>query len=323
MNKPATLKDSVAEWMPAIDSALEDMGIPISDRLMKAAMLFFKYAIIDSSYDSKEELLENMDFFSELQSSVNHWYSEKYGNGLILKKQANDLTALTFFHGQPMKIVFPSSLTQVEVEGETVWLIHPNSIYETESWTHFYEGNLNFEKIPATKKDQLERDTTEMVSLMRSTYLNILTFSTDDEIYNNMIAGVTNHINAAVSSISTLDETKASIGCWDMHLALEKTLKTFLYCNYKKSAKGHNIFKLLEQDEQEILKGIELGIDPVWLDGKDVIALRYSEKKLPVKDAFLRYRAFMKLINIASGKLGNKIRIDNSRILLKKPSWAI
>jgi len=51
------LKEAIDEHLPFIDEHLQKLSVPIFDRFIRAAYFFVDVAVIDSSYESKEEIL--------------------------------------------------------------------------------------------------------------------------------------------------------------------------------------------------------------------------------------------------------------------------
>jgi hypothetical protein len=68
------LKEAIDEHMPFIDEHLQKLNVPIFDRFMRAAYFFVDFAIIDSNYESKEELLKSAAFIEGIIPLVNDWY---------------------------------------------------------------------------------------------------------------------------------------------------------------------------------------------------------------------------------------------------------
>ncbi|MGF1693929.1 hypothetical protein, partial [Photobacterium kagoshimensis] len=53
------LKDAISEHMPFIDELLQKMNVPIFNRYMRASYIFVDVAVIDSSFETKDELLKS------------------------------------------------------------------------------------------------------------------------------------------------------------------------------------------------------------------------------------------------------------------------
>lgn len=105
------LRDYVNDYMPSIDQFFQDLNIPIFERYMRAAITFVDVDIIDSSFDSKDELLESQAFYEGIIPLVNDWYWEQYGE-LAKNPKVKLLSGIVTPYGQPVLIKIPSTTTR-------------------------------------------------------------------------------------------------------------------------------------------------------------------------------------------------------------------
>ena len=237
------LKDAVDEHMPFIDSLIQESNIPIFDRFMRAAILFVDVAINDSSYRSKEELLESKFFSEGIIPLVNDWYLGKYG-GLAINSRNKALSGIINPFSQPVLIKIPSTTSRVEVPNETAWLTFPDCLQEGETLNDMIQTPSVLDKLPSEEMEVLLSEFDDVVSMTRSININIMSASDLDIETTDMVQGIWSHFEKAVTDILSFRGQQASIGCWELHLAIEKTLKVFLKQMDRKKHLGHDLNKL-------------------------------------------------------------------------------
>jgi hypothetical protein len=314
------LKDAIDKHMPFIDELLQESKIPIFHRFMRAASIFVDVATTDPSYGSKEELLKSEAFFEGIIPLINDWYWEKYGE---LAKYPNDkvFSGIISPYGQPVLIKIPSTTSRVEVPNETAWLTFPDCLQESESLTDMAQTPLVLDKLPLNEKEMLFLEFNNVVSMTRSINLNIMSASELDAETANMAKGVWSHFEKAIVDILSFQSQQASIGCWELHLAIEKTLKVYLKQADGKRHYGHNL-NALGVKAAVYSPDIDLSIIKSLPSDKDAIQLRYSELVKSVDDTLDYYKKALALVAFLSRKLSRKYKFNNASFLIKMVPWA-
>lgn len=314
------LKDAIDEHMPVIDELLQSDKIPIFKRFMIAARLFVEDAVIDSSFNSKEELLKSKAYFGIIIPLVNDWYFEKYGQ-LARNPYVKIYSGIITPYGQPVLIKIPSTTTKVEVPNKTAWMSFPDHLQENESLTEMIKIPLKLEKLTVIEIEKLLTEFNDVVSKTRSINLNIMSADELDEDYSNMAQGIWSHFEKSIVDIISLQNQQASIGCWELHLAIEKTLKVFLNQKDGKKHFGHDL-KSLRDKVKSYVPEVDLSLIDSLPSDKDAIQMRYSELITCIDDAVSYYQKALMLVFAITNKLSRKHKFNNSSFLLEMPPWA-
>jgi hypothetical protein len=298
------LKDVIDEHMPFIDELLQESNVPIFDRFMRAASTFVEVAITDSSYESKEELLKSKAFFEGIIPLVNDWYWERYGE---LSKNPRDkvFSGIINPYGQAVLVKIPSTTSRIEVPNETAWLTFPDCLQESESLADMIQTPLTLDKLSLNEKETLFSEFEDIVSMTRSINLNITSASKLDTETTNMAQGIWSHFEKAIVDILSFQNQQASIGCWELHLAIEKTLKVYLKQANGKKYYGHNL-NTLGGKVKDYAPDIDLSIIKSLPSDKDAIQFRYSELVQRVSDTVDYYKKALALVSSLTNKLSRE-----------------
>lgn len=314
------LKEAIDEHMPFIDELLQQSNIPIFDRFMRAATVFVDVAIIDSSFESKEELLKSKAFFEGIIPLVNDWYWDRYGE-LAKNPIEKSYSGIITPYGQPVLVKIPATTSRVEVPNETAWLSFPDCLQEAESMGDMIQTQIGLNKLPKAEMDKLSFEFCEVVSLTRSINLNTMATTGLDRETANMAQGIWSHFEKSISDILSFKNQQASIGCWELHLAIEKTLKVYL-----KQVSGNRPFehclKKISKRVKEHDPDLDLSIVQSLPSDNDAIKLRYSELVTNVSDVVDYYKKALILVSQVTSRYSRKYRFNNASFLIKMAPWA-
>lgn len=315
-----SLKDAIDEHLPSIDEMFQEAKIPIFQRFMRAAIAFVRIAIIESSVGTEEELLRSKAFYEVIVPLVNDWYWEKYGD--LAKDPTNKILAgIITPYGQPLLIKIPCTTKKIEVPGETIWLKFPDCLQEGESLASMAQTKFSIDTLPVVERHKLQSEFSEIVSMTRSINLDIMVATELDNEIRDMASGIWSHFEKAINDILSFRNQQASIGCWELHLAIEKTLKVYLKQASGKKHYGHNLNDLANKARGH-LPDIELTIIDSLPSDKDAIQLRYAELIKSVDDATNYYKSALVLVSTLTKNIKRKISLNNASFLLKAAPWA-
>ena len=314
------IKDALEEWLPSIDKILQESNVPIFKRFMQAAILFVDCAVSDSSFDSKEELFNSQAFNEGIMIHVNDWYLKKYGQ--LAKNPCNSFySGIVTIYRQPVLVKIPSTTSKVEVPNETAWLTFPDSLQDSESMSDMFQLQIDIKKMPEEELNKLTLEFNDVVSMSRVINLNIMSAVILDKETFNMTQGIWGHIENAISGILSSNDSRVSIACWDLHLAIEKVLKIYL-----KQVSGNRPYEHNLQTISQKIKVIDPSLDlSLILDlpsDKDAIKYRYSELITNVGNAVEYYKKALLLVSQVTSKLPRSYKFNNMSILIKKAPWA-
>lgn len=314
------MKEAIDEHMPFIDKILRDRNIPIFDRFIRAAYLFFDIAIIDSNYENKKDILRSKAFIEGIIPLVNNWYWNKYGE-LAKGPNSKIYSGIITPHGHPVLIKIPSTIINVAVPNETVWLTFPDCLTDNESIEDMAQIKINLDSISLEETDRLYAEFNEIVSITRKINLNLGSAGGTYKETADMASGIWGHIEKAITDILSLQESQASIGCWELHLAIEKTLKVYLKQICGSWKYGHDL-KKLGNDINKYDKSLDFSLLQLIPSDKDAIKMRYSELIKNISEVVDYYNDSLRLIEDVTSKYKRRHSMNNSSFLLNVAPWA-
>lgn len=314
------LKEAIDEHMPFIDEHLQKSNIPIFNRFMRAAYLFVDVAIVDSSFESKDDFLKSETFIEGLIPLVNNWYWDKYGK--LAKNPTNKVfLGIIAPYGHPVLVKIPSTTNKVEVQYETAWLTFPDCLGENESITDMVQIKIDLDKLTTKESDRLSTEFNEVVSMTRKINLNIGSAAGLDKEAFNMAQGIWGHVEKSIIDILSFQDPQASIGCWELHLAIEKTLKVYLKQICGSRVFGHDL-NVLSKKIKNHDASLDFSVIQSLPSDKDAIKLRYAEIVTNVSDALNYYKKALRLIEQITSKYERKYSMNNASLLLRVAPWA-
>ncbi len=314
------LKEAIDEHMLFIDEHLKKLNVPIFDRFMHAAYLFFDIAIVDSSFENKEELLKSKAFFEGIIPLVNDWYWDRYGE--LAKDQTDKhYSGIITPYGHPVLVKIPETISKAEVPYETAWFTFPDCLRKEETIVDMAQTKIDLDRLSSDEKERLREEFSEVVSLTRKINLNINSAYGLDKDAANMAKGIWCHIEKSITDILSFKSSQASIGCWELHLAIEKTLKIYLKQALGVRRTGHDLNKLSSEINNHDAN-LDFSVIQSLPSDKDAIKMRYSELVKNVNAAVDYYKKALRLIEEVTSKYEKKYSFNNASLLLKVAPWA-
>jgi hypothetical protein len=305
-------------WLLLFDSAFAHDDVPLHARPLKSAMWFVKDGISELPPGESKDNYFDREWFAALVVAIKEWYEDRYGSEAFVPDRT-PLSGLAFLHGTPVRLGISDTISKVEIENETSWLIFPDSIHETETVLSFFPSKPNLQSLAAEERTKLEERVGQVVKSTRSINL-ALDFASDlPDKAKQMAAGLWGHVEKAVADILTLKSAVAAVGCWELHLAVEKAFKVLAHQNGQKVT-GHDLIALSDKVKPFGLTLSQATLQklPHW---KTSIEYRYGEKEIAIPDAFEIYEAALQLLDGISAQLRRDLVINNAGLLLKKPKW--
>lgn len=314
------LREHIKEHMPYIDEILAKQNVPIQKRFFIAGRLFVEAAVMDSTFESKKELLESEVYQECILPLFNDWYFEKYGD--LAKGSCNDIyLGIVVVYGRPVAVKIPATTTEVLEEGKLARMTFPNHLQESEEIKELIQPKFDLARMDESSIEELRDQIAKVVALTRSINLDLNMVINLSRPFLDMVNGIWSHFEKGILDILTLKSERASIACWEIHLAIEKSLKVLIYSKSGERRGGHNFKDLIE-----FLGKYEKGIDSSKLSilpsDKDAIKLRYAEIIKGPIDAFHYYLVALEFVGDVVSRLDHKVSIKNASITLKMAPWA-
>jgi len=312
------LVEAGGHWLELFDESFTQDNVPLHARPLKSALWFVKDGIEKLPYGESKEDFVDKEWFAALVIVIREWYQDRYG--AMNFKAVNDvLCGLVLLYGVPSKVEVRTTVATVEIEGETSWCTFPDSIHESENLSSFFPAHPNLNKLSMDKRYELEEQVASIVRSVRSINLALQAAADLSEEATQMALGIWGHIEKAVADILTLKPAVAGVGCWELHLAVEKAFKVYLMQNGI-SMHGHNLNKLSIESAKFGLEVTQSVLD-MLPDEHRAIKLRYGEADMEISEAVKNYNAVLQLVYEITGKLKKTYSVNNASFLLKKPRW--
>tara|TARA_R100001377_G_scaffold85336_1_gene71701 strand:+ start:3020 stop:3991 length:972 start_codon:yes stop_codon:yes gene_type:complete len=314
------LKAYIDGIMPDIDEAFTAQNIPIHDRFMKAAILFVNHFIESSSFETNDELMKDKAFFEVVAPLFMQWFHEKYGE---LAKPPQQRTAIGIIasYAQPIKISIPLT-TSEPISNDTLWLRFPDTIDKIESIESFFDKKVPLNILNENQYSTLKEEVSELVSTTRTINLNLMAAEGLDVETTSMLAGIWSHFEKAVDDIISFRPERISVGCWELHLAIEKSFKVLIKQKTNKKAFGHNLISL-HKKAKPFCPELDISLLESLPTDKDAIELRYAEQSRNIQDALVFYKSALQIVLGLTNKLSRKYKLNNAEFKIKKAPWAI
>lgn len=312
------LAQAADHWLLLFDSSFAHDDVPLHARPLKAAMWLVKDGISELPLGESKEDYFDKEWFAALVVAIREWYEDRYGPEAFVPDRT-PLSGLAYLHGTPVRLGIPGTISKVEVENETAWLIFPDSIHETESVLSFFPSKPNLQSLPPEERAKLEEQVAKVVKSTRRINLMLDSASDLPDKAKQMAAGIWGHVEKGIADILTLKRPIAAVGCWDLHLAVEKAFKVLSHQNGAKIT-GHDLTELVKKVAPfgVVVTAAALQKLPHW---KTSIEYRYGEEEVGIDEAFEIYEAALQLLDEITSKLKRDLVINNAGLLLKKPKW--
>ena len=252
------LREHIKEHMPYIDEILAEQNIPIPERFFSAGRLFVEIAVMDSTFESKKELLESEVYQECVLPLFNDWYFEKYGD--LAKVSGKDVSSgIVVVYGKLVAVKIPATTIEVLEEGKLARMTFPDHLQESEKIEALIQPKFDIAKMDESSIEELRDQVAKVVALTRSINLDLNMVSNLIQPALAMAKGIWSHFEKGILDILTLQSERASIACLEIHLAIEKSLKVLIYSKtgeLKKEQKNHDLKGLIK-----FLENYENGID--------------------------------------------------------------
>ncbi|MBF0275941.1 MAG: hypothetical protein HQK84_11990 [Nitrospinae bacterium] len=318
MHIKQNLKKYIIEAMDMIDESLDRLNVPVYRRFIHAAHDFVDIYIIDSSYKSKKDLKSSSFFYETIIATTYNWYHDKYGQ-LAIPQTTNNYSGLILIHGVVKKIIIPSTISKYEEHNNTFKITFPDCFQDSEKIEDFFEFDLSTIKLDDTETSKIIDKFHLIVSLTRKINLNTMSISDFQPNFRKMSVGIWSHFENAINGFLSLNDSIVSVGCWDLHFAVEKSMKIYLSL-FSITKRTHDLMELsdLIMNEDDSLN---LDLLKKMPDYKKAIKMRYSEEHVKITEAVNIYIIALTIVENITEKFPRKYKINNHSIWLNKPQW--
>lgn len=320
MSEPATftsLGEAIEYWLPKIDESLH--GTPISQRCMSAAFLFVENFLLKVEGDTKDGFHEK-PWFKPIYQAIRAWYEKHYGEALAPRREP--LNGVCLIRGVAFQLQVPRTLSQVEKEGETAWLIFPTERHASEQVSDWIVKAPNLALFLEDDRKAILENVERIGSQLRRIYVDCAFADAADDVAHEMVAMIIPHLSAGAGHLTAHGgPTSPGLACWESHQAVEKALKVLA-----RQQSGKHLFdhELRELRAAVASSGLQLP-DDALLDRipnkADIIRLRGGEEPVGIHEAYDVYRACLEATMLCARLIARKYEFSNFSLLLKKPPF--
>jgi HEPN domain-containing protein len=168
----------------------------------------------------------------------------------------------------------------------------------------------------------LKADIIAVANSIRSLRVNLTTATKEPETIRKLADGIPPHIYKSANDILRMSAASISSSVWELHLAMEKSLKVLIRQKGGIPDNAHDLTNLLNMANG--LQGVSL--DPGLLCGlpshHEAISHRYGEApELAIDRASTNYRLSLTVVTEVTAALSRKFFMKNAKFLIKLPPW--
>jgi HEPN domain-containing protein len=157
---------------------------------------------------------------------------------------------------------------------------------------------------------------------LRTIALNLHSATLEGKPDQRMAETVLTHLGAAAEYICAGNPDRLSLAAWELHLALEKTMKLLLRQHQAKVSNTHDLGKLLRLLATNRLSTPLDGRVASLPTDKQAIKHRYSEIRPRSISAIMKeYRTVLSLALAYSTKMERRYTMNNAKILIRRGPW--
>jgi HEPN domain-containing protein len=314
------MKSIVRDQMKIIDEILAKRGTALNQRIFDAAIFFVSECIIEIKGDTKDDFW-GKKWFSDIYHWTEDWYRERYGDALE-DRERNQTIGVVRVYSTPFSLSIPLTLTKPEDPGKTAWLIFPITVMSDENPYEWIHPKPNLEQLTREDLESLKKEIDFVASSLRSINVNLMTAEYSASSLQMLGGSITAHLEKAVQDILSGKLEQISVAYWEIHLAIEKTIKLFLRQKGHTPPNTHNLIELRGIAEND-LSSTELDDSfSKCPKAKEAIGYRYGENQdVSSENAIEFYYASLRIISFYTKALHRDIVMNNARILIKIPPW--
>jgi len=139
---------------------------------------------------------------------------------------------------------------------------------------------------------------------------------------DGMISGISSHLHNAAKDILSSEREGVTTAYWELHLAVEKTIKVFLTQHGSQNPHHHKLHNLFNQARNEY--GLQINNDKLnkMPSSKEAISYRYGEQSGTTNEyAISVYKEVLDIVRDTTQSLKRKYTMANASFLIQRPPW--
>jgi len=170
--------------------------------------------------------------------------------------------------------------------------------------------------------ETLKNDISDVVGHVRSTRLNTMTAEFDEENGRRFANSVEVHLANAVGAICSMQPDRLSISQWEIHLSIEKALKSVVIQKTGRCPKSHDLVEIHKLATDSGMTPVDDRLLRNFPHAAESVGHRYCELPPPsVSEADRFYRTGLETIDHATSELRRQMVLKNAQFLIRRAPW--
>lgn len=300
-----------------IDTFLSKEEVDIPDRPFTAADMFVKTSLV-SVNDKPPDHYITESWFKYIIRPIRKWYQTKYGAVATLARHKVSKGVVLYndaFYELdiPLRLIVP--------KGELREFIFPKEILPFEDELSFVKHPPNFSS-DTQETSKFKDSVRKVINLTRSINNNLTTSHFKHQLCHELSEGIEAHIQKTVEDILSNQTSRYLISYWEIHLAIEKSIKVLIVQANKPIRPTHDLIELRNLLNQIRPGLIQSGIIEQFPGHRDVISYRYGNGPTIKKgDVHANYLRALELLDLLTKEFDRKYIFNNTVFVLQKLPW--
>lgn len=313
------LADKLSPWIELLDKGLADK--PVHSRPMEVAIRLVAEEIIEVSGPGTKDDFFLQDWFGLLVAICTRWYSRRYGEDLLLPRESTVAAGVLIF-GTLFEVTVPTNPTRPGKRKGTVDLYFTSRLLVDEHPRQWIVTPPSFTQLTPEQSSDLEEQLKTVCERTRS-IINGLAGSALDREVQALAHSIPTHLGNAISSFARADTPSKQLAVWELHLSVEKALKTYIrQREFTSVPQIHDLRKLLELAKQSGLRSIADALIADLPATKDVLSYRYGELPAPYVEVFFEwYVSSLEIIDACMNELPRGFFAEHATITIQALPW--
>lgn len=313
------IEDYIYPALEQIDEVLQRRDDPLSTRPMTAALLFVEHFVLEVSHGNKEEpLLE--PWFATIHYHVQEWYESIYGPAM---QSGGDFEiAAVVIRSLPVEFRVPRTRTEIETEGERIWVVFPLQIdEEEEDPNEWLVSPPNLEKLSPVEARRVTQDVREIAMHIRQISCNLGTAELIPGEMKGFASGIQDDLKSAANEILRNSPSSLQQAIWSMQVALERSFKSLAIQETGAFRETHDLFYLFD-DIPDLANHMNRTKLKRLARHDEAIDARYGHLGgISLERVYSSYKVTLEIIQLLTARLKRKLRMNNARFLIQMPPW--
>lgn len=278
MAKASALRDIIGRFLKTLDPVLSSAHVPLSDRVLRAAILFAEEMVLDVRGGTKTKPI-GQPWFDAIHFEVLRWYARRYRDAMDQDRDGS-AKGVVFLRSTPLALSFPLTVVRPGEAPSTRRIYFPEGLRDDERALSFLVSKVSLRGFSKPERAQLEEDVGVIVKNTR-TLNRALRFSSVGEKGRQLANRAMWTLGHAVESIAAGTPDRRGLAVWELNLLAELCLKVFLHSRQVPPPKTHSVRPLHH-------RAVEAGLTPFeatdlarFPSERNAIRFRYGERTAP------------------------------------------